>query len=167
MATLRSVSHLRSTRKITVNCEDSSHIRCRFYPCLRVLAQNFFRPPKGISFFLGSSERVKLATWSLYLRCICTVDISFAGSVSLQRTISSMDEEPGIASEISISNVEGAGEFAGGTGRSRGGVGCADKLFQEPRSNIRRRNQSSMKNSGSSFVLQFVLLLLRQCQHVK
>jgi hypothetical protein len=78
-----------------------------------------------------------------------------------------MNEEPAIASEISISDVEGAGEFAGGAERSRGGVGCAENLFQEPRSNIRRRNQSSMKNSGSSFVLQFVLLLLRQCQHVK
>jgi hypothetical protein len=78
-----------------------------------------------------------------------------------------MNEEPAIAGEISISDVEGAGEFAGGVGRSRGGVGCAENLVQERGRNIGRRNQSSMKNSGSSFVLQFVLLLLRQCQHVK
>jgi hypothetical protein len=92
--------------------------------------------------------------------------ISHSQALHPCREISSMDEESAIASAIPISDVEGAGEFAGGAGRSRGGVGCAGKLFQEPRRNIGCRNQSSMKNSGSSFVLQFVFLLLRQCQHV-
>jgi hypothetical protein len=35
VSTLRSVSHLRSTRKITVNCEDSSHIRLQILLLIR------------------------------------------------------------------------------------------------------------------------------------
>jgi hypothetical protein len=51
------------------------------------------------------------------------------------RTISSTDEEPAIASEISISDVEGAGEFAARAGRSRGEVASKQHWTQKSKFN--------------------------------